>query len=85
MAFKAGTTGNFGLIQIPNGRWWNGSLIGHNSPIGTNERAKGPQRPPLWTHEDDRERTQKDLKGPRGRFKGPATVTKWANRGQVSF
>jgi hypothetical protein len=30
-------------------------------------------------------RTQKDPKGPRGRFKGPVTVKKWANRGQASF
>jgi hypothetical protein len=40
---------------------------------------------PRWTYEDDRERTQKDPKGPRGRFKGPVTVTKWANRGKASF
>jgi hypothetical protein len=31
MAFKAGTTGNYGLIQIQNGRW-NGPLIGPAFP-----------------------------------------------------
>ena len=32
MAFKAGTTGKYGLIQIPGGRC-NGSLIGRRATV----------------------------------------------------
>ena len=46
MAFKAGTTGNCGIIQIPNGRW-NGSLIGPEFPHRHQRRKDktGPQHP----------------------------------------
>jgi hypothetical protein len=51
--------------------------------IATQKAEGRPYGATKWTCEDDRERTQqKDPEG--GLFKGPATVTKWANGNQAS-
>ena len=53
MAFKAGATGNYGLIQIPNGRWngsanWliipqSASTRGQNRPLAPSLGGGGPR------------------------------------------